>query len=531
MQTATIHTRLAACLAVIVLVVGLVAAAGAALFPSQGALSLTMTAALAALAALIACGGCLAVVHLTCVAPLQDALARANALAEGDFARAAQARDAAGELGQLQARLSAIVAMAKHDKGLNQGILRGLPMPYLLVDTQERALHINQACLDMLEIDGPMEACHGKTLAEVFYNDPTRKTAVGQSIREGKVFRNLEVTIKGHKGGERNVLANVFPLYDLDKQCIGGLCLYIDMTALKQAEAQNKRTLDSLAAAARNLEGVVATVSTASEALAQHVTLASRGAAHQSERVSETATAMEEMNATVLEVARNATQAANTADSARHKAQDGAGIVTRVVGSIGEVQAAALTLKTDMSALGVQAEAIGQVLNVITDIADQTNLLALNAAIEAARAGDAGRGFAVVADEVRKLAEKTMTATKEVGAAITGIQDGARRNVQHVEQAAAKIDAATGLATESGEALRHIVSLVDLTTDQVRSIATASEEQSAASEEINRSIEEISRISLETSSAMHQAGQAVDQLARQAHVLQDLIREMQRQQG
>jgi len=103
--------------------------------------------------------------------------------------------------------------------------------------------------------------------------------------------------------------------------------------------------------------------------------------------------------------------------------------------------------------------------------------------------------------------------------------------VQHVEQAAAKIDTATGLATESGEALRRIVSLVVLTTDQVRSIATASEEQSAASEEINRSIEEISRVSLETSSAMHQAGQAVDQLARQAHVLQDLIREMQRQQG
>ena len=64
------------------------------------------------------------------------------------------------------------------------------------------------------------------------------------------------------------------------------------------------------------------------------------------------------------------------------------------------------------------AEGIGRIMNVISDIADQTNLLALNAAIEAARAGDAGRGFAVVADEVRKLAEKTMTATKEVGDAI-----------------------------------------------------------------------------------------------------------------
>ena len=527
MQTATMHTRLAAYLAVVLLAVGLGAAALAALLAPHEVLFLTTIASLAALAA---CAGCLVAVQLLCVGPLRAVLDQARALANGEFTPTAQAASAPGELGQLQATLCEIITMAKHDKGLNQGILRGLPMPYLLVDTQERALHLNQACLDMLQIDGPAEACHGKTLAEVFYNDPTRKTAVGQSIREGKIFRNLEVTIKGHKGGERHVLANVFPLYDLDRQCIGGLCLYIDMTALKQAQALNLRNLESISAAARDLEGVVRIVSTASETLSQHVALASRGAAYQSERVGETAAAMEEMNASVLEVARNATKAADTADSARHKAQDGAGIVSKVVQSISEVQAAALTLKTDMAALGGQAEAIGQVLNVISDIADQTNLLALNAAIEAARAGDAGRGFAVVADEVRKLAEKTMAATKEVGWAITGIQDGARRNVQHVEQAAAKIDAATGLATESGESLQQIVSLVDLTTDQVRSIATASEEQSAASEEINKSIDEISRISMETSSAMQQADQTVSELGRQAQVLSGLIHEMQRQQ-
>ena len=235
---------------------------------------------------------------------------------------------------------------------------------------------------------------------------------------------------------------------------------------------------------------------------------------------------MEEMNATVFEVAKNASQAAQTADNAKHKAEEGAQVVTQVVVSIGQVQTTALELKTDMTTLGKQAEGIGQILNVISDIADQTNLLALNAAIEAARAGDAGRGFAVVADEVRKLAEKTMTATKEVGAAIRGIQEGARKNISNVENAVQKIDTATGLAGKSGEALNEIVSLVDLTTDQVRSIATASEQQSSASEEINRSIEDVSRISSETSDAMQQSALAVGELAHQAQVLKGLIDQM-----
>jgi methyl-accepting chemotaxis protein len=167
-------------------------------------------------------------------------------------------------------------------------------------------------------------------------------------------------------------------------------------------------------------------------------------------------------------------------------------------------------------------------MNVISDIADQTNLLALNAAIEAARAGDAGRGFAVVADEVRKLAEKTMTATKEVGDAIRGIQEGARKNLGNVDRAVSTIEEATGLARQSGAALEEIVHLVEVATDQVRSIATASEEQSSASEEINRSVEEINRISSETASAMTQSAQAVGELATQAGQLRQLIETMKR---
>ena len=204
-------------------------------------------------------------------------------------------------------------------------------------------------------------------------------------------------------------------------------------------------------------------------------------------------------------------------------------MVDEVVRGIFQVADQARGLKDDMGALGQKAQGIGAIMEVISDIADQTNLLALNAAIEAARAGDAGRGFAVVADEVRKLAEKTMTATKEVGAAIQGIQDGARRNVVGFDKAVEGVEAATDLARRSGEALSSIVGLVDAVADQVRFIATAAEEQSAAAEEIGRTVDRVSRISGETAQAMGESSAAVDNLAGQAKALQGLVCDMQRE--
>ncbi len=298
-------------------------------------------------------------------------------------------------------------------------------------------------------------------------------------------------------------------------------------------EAEEARTLadqaqrEGILAAANKLVGVVERLTAASSQLSAQIDQASRGSSIQKTRAEEAATAMNEMNSTVLEVARNATQAATGTEGAKKMAQDGEGVVGQVVAAIRDVQTQAERLKENMSVLGRQAEGIGQIIDVISDIADQTNLLALNAAIEAARAGEAGRGFAVVADEVRKLAEKTMSATSQVGDNIREIQHGARLNIESVDNASKAVDKATGLAIQSGEALKGIVAIVETSSDQVRSIATASEQQSATSEEINRSVEEVNQISAETVEAMEQSASAVAELAEQAQVLQSLIEEMQ----
>jgi methyl-accepting chemotaxis protein len=282
--------------------------------------------------------------------------------------------------------------------------------------------------------------------------------------------------------------------------------------AVREAEEANLRAeaarREGILEATRQLEEVIENLTSASEELSVQVEQSSRGTGDQSARTTEAATAMEQMNASVLEVARNASDVANGADMARGRAQDGAQVVERAMQAIFEVHTQTTAMRESLSKLGRQAEDIGAIMNVIDDIADQTNLLALNAAIEAARAGEAGRGFAVVADEVRKLAEKTMNATKEVGQAIKSIQGGTTDNINIMETASQSVDQATTLAEKAGGALKEIVSLIEDTADKVRAIATSSEEQSSASEQISKTFEEINRISVDTAEAMNQSSKA-----------------------
>lgn len=252
----------------------------------------------------------------------------------------------------------------------------------------------------------------------------------------------------------------------------------------------------------------------------------SHGTEIQTQRTEETSTAMTEMNATVMEVASNSARAATGANDARAMVHEGSMVVKQVEDSTGEVAQQSQEMKGSLDELGNQVNGIGSVMQVIDDIADQTNLLALNAAIEAARAGEAGRGFAVVADEVRKLAEKTMVATKEVADAVTGIQDGAQKNIRAMDSAADAVGTSAELARKAGISLAEIEQLVDETSDQVQSIATAAEEQSAASEEINMATDEIRRIAMETSDIVHASVEAINTVANLTAELEETIREL-----
>ncbi len=455
------------------------------------------------------------------LSPLAAIAAYAAAVADGDL-KAALAGRFRFELAGLAHNMERMVAELKNKLGFAQGVMEGIPTPCGIVGPDCNMLWANKQICDLLEKKAPPATYFGQKSGQFYLNDASKETCSDRALAERRAItaHNEYVAPSGRK---LRIDVITTPFYDMDGKLLGSISFWSDQTEryLQQERiAAQNALMSGTADAASNTADRMAS---AAEELSAQIEQANQGAQEQNNRVQETVTAVEQMNATILEVARNAGETASNAAAARDKAREGAALVVDVVAAVDKVRLAADKLKTNMHGLGEQAQGIGAVLGVISDIADQTNLLALNAAIEAARAGEAGRGFAVVADEVRKLAEKTMHATKEVGQAISGIQHGTADTVTMVEQAATAVEQATALAKRSGDALDEIVAVVETAGDQVRAIATAAEEQSATSEEINRAVESISRIASETAEAMGQSAQAVTELAAQAHELNTLV--------
>jgi methyl-accepting chemotaxis protein len=235
------------------------------------------------------------------------------------------------------------------------------------------------------------------------------------------------------------------------------------------------------------------------------------------------ASAMNEMSATVQEVARNASQTATASTGADNESKAGVKVATEALDGIevliAEIEKAAQVIQRVES----DSASIDMVLGVINGIAEQTNLLALNAAIEAARAGEQGRGFAVVADEVRTLASRTQKSTEEIQAMIEQLQGGVRNAVQAMSEAQLRARSGSQCVEKAAQSLAVIADEVGTINEMNTQIATAAEQQSAVAEEINRNITTISRIADTTSADASQTSQISDELVRLATELNRLV--------
>ena len=225
-------------------------------------------------------------------------------------------------------------------------------------------------------------------------------------------------------------------------------------------------------------------------------------------RLEEVATAMNEMSATVAEVARSAAAAAEATTRADEESHQGRKVVEDTVQSI-ELLAHEVDHAGEVVArLEHDSENIGAVLDVIRGIAEQTNLLALNAAIEAARAGEQGRGFAVVADEVRTLASRTQHSTQEIQGMIERLQSGARDAVSAMSQGAERARHSVVQAGEAGRFLDAITAAVASIADRSTHIAAGAEEQSTVAEDINRNLVHLSELARDLVERAQASGEA-----------------------
>ncbi|MBO9551985.1 methyl-accepting chemotaxis protein, partial [Pseudomonas sp.] len=243
----------------------------------------------------------------------------------------------------------------------------------------------------------------------------------------------------------------------------------------------------------------------------------------QKEETEQVATAMQQMTATVHDVARNAEEAAQAAQAADDKVDAGQRVVRESMQRIEQLATAADTASAGIDSLSAEIHTIGDVLEVIKSVAEQTNLLALNAAIEAARAGEQGRGFAVVADEVRALARRTRQSTEEIERLVASLRGNAQQSVAQIRGSTELVRLAVADALQTESALGSIALAVSLIQQMNQQIAAAAEQQSSVAEEISRSVTQIRGSADQAALAMQDNARSSIELAQLGNDLKGMV--------
>lgn len=235
------------------------------------------------------------------------------------------------------------------------------------------------------------------------------------------------------------------------------------------------------------------------------------------------ATAINEMTATVKDMASSAEGAAESVSAVEKEARDAMIVMSKTSNEIKSLASHVSSASEVINHLEEESQSIGAVLDVIRGIAEQTNLLALNAAIEAARAGEQGRGFAVVADEVRTLAGRTQQSTEEINEMIERLQKGSQEAVGVISESTNKTDSTVETVTAALDSLSRIAESVAVITEKNLHIATAAEQQSSVTQEIDRSISRIAELSEESSKGSAAVSHETAELANLGRDLKQLI--------
>jgi methyl-accepting chemotaxis protein len=310
-----------------------------------------------------------------------------------------------------------------------------------------------------------------------------------------------------------------------------------------QATSQIATTIQQVAKGTNEQAESVNQTAASVEHMNRSIEQISNGSQEQSDAVALSAKIIGQISASVVDVSQNARSGVAESERTAKVAQDGADKVTATVKGMHVIREKVSLSADKVQEMGRRSEQISQIVETIDDIAGQTNLLALNAAIEAARAGEQGKGFAVVADEVRKLAERSSKATKEISGIIHEIQTTVKEAVVAMDAGSKEVENGVLRAQESGEALAEILSAAKGVNQQIQTIAASAKQMGdlsgelvSASDAVNKvtdkntvlagemetgakavvqSIESIASVSEENSAAVEEVSASVEEMSAQ----------------
>lgn len=487
--------------------------------------------------------------------PLEKLTQAANDFSEGKYDNNVES-DRGDELGVLGKSFNVMAEKIS----FQLQYLDNLPTPVSVMDTNYNISYINKAAASLIG-KSPNQIIGSKCYDNFKTKDcKTDSCSCKRAILEDRVISNETLAKPNSK--EIPIYYLGTPVKNSKGEIVGTLEVITDLTDAKEKENYLQRSTDNILkemnkladgdlnvslkaeyegdAIASLYKGFNSTVVTIKGILEQISIAISRtvsatmqisssteqmssGLHEQSCQADEVASAVGQMTQTIFDTAQNVSIAAETSNKAGKLAKEGNIDVSLTIEGMKRisnvVSAAANTIET----LGKNSNKIGEIVNVINEIADQTNLLALNAAIEAARAGEHGRGFAVVADEVRKLAERTTSATQEISEMIGSIQNDTQGAVKSINSGREEVEKGLQLAEKAGQSLQNITDSTLNVVDLVSQVATASEEQSAAAEQISQSIDGIKQVSRESAEGIQMITNIASELNQLTENLEELI--------
>ncbi len=299
----------------------------------------------------------------------------------------------------------------------------------------------------------------------------------------------------------------------VDKSCIGDMCIVFD-TMLKNLYELVKAVSSSVKEVTDGATGVCSAAEQTSQGAQQvagSVSQMAAGTQEQAKNVNASVKDITTMNGVVQRIFQNAENVVRLAKSATANATDGGQQADKAISKINEIKHTSGETAKTINELGVLSSDIGQIVDLIKNVAGQTNLLALNAAIEAARAGEHGRGFAVVAEEVKKLAEQTGAATEQITGMIKEIQGKTNNAVHAMEAGTKEIEDGVILVETVGKSLKEIVGASSQVTDQSSEVTQIANELVKTSDNVVRMMENVSAITEESAAAAEEISSVTEE--------------------